>query len=352
MTHTFRSHRRLLALGGAALAGYSLFRLRRNPRFFAGKVAVITGGSRGLGLVLARQLCAAGCAVALLARDEAELARAARELSAVPGTGRGAVLAVPCDVTRPEQVRDAIAEVVQTFEGVDILINSVGMIRVGPLANLGLEDFSEAMELHFAGNLRMMWEVLPHLRRRGNGRIVNIASIGGRVPVPHLAPYTASKFALVGLSSAWGVELAREGIRVTTVCPGLMRTGSHLNATFKGRHAREFDWFATSNNLPGSSVSVESAARRILRACERGQAFLTFPITMRVAEMAQALAPNALAGILAFANRYVLPAPASDPAGNEVRTGWESRSMWVTPAWKTRFADAATRDNNEGDSRT
>ncbi len=343
-----RRLRPLLVLGGAAaLAGYTILRSQREARFFAGKVAVITGGSRGLGLVLARQLRAEGCTVALLARDAEELASASAELDAQAASGAPGLLTVPCDLTRPVQVRSAVAKVLQIFGHIDILINSAGIIRVSPLAHLGMKDFQEAMALHFEGNLRMIEEVLPHLRQRGGGSIVNIASIGGRLAVPHLAAYTASKFALVGLSSALQVELAREGIRVTTVCPGLMRTGSHLNATFKGQHAREFDWFATSNNLPGSSVSAENAARQILNACRRGRAFLTFPITMRAAEIAQAVCPNIVARVSALINRYVLPAPGKDLEADETRSGWDSRSREVTPEWKTSLADAATGHNNE-----
>ncbi len=127
--------------------------------------------------------------------------------------------------------------------------------------------------------------------------------------MPHLAPYSASKFALVGLSEALGVELAREGIRVTTVSPGLLRTGSHVNAKFKGQHAKEFDWFSTSDNFPLDSVGAESAARQIVEACRRGQRVLSFPLTTRAAEIGQAVFPNLTARVLELVNRWVLPAP-------------------------------------------
>src|SRR5947207_4943379 len=103
---------------------------------------------------------------------------------------------------------------------------------------------------------------IPHPRRVGEGRVVNIASIGGKVAIPHLAPYCASKFALVGLSDAIRAELARDNICVTTVCPGLMRTGSHLNASFKGDHRREFAWFSLGAALPIFSIDANRAARQ------------------------------------------------------------------------------------------
>src|SRR5436309_7591109 len=105
-----------------------------------------------------------------------------------------------------------------------------------------VEDFEETMRVHFWGPLYATLAALPHLRKQDTGRIVNISSIGGRIAVPHLAPYSASKFALAGLSDGLRTELAREGIYVTTVFPGLMRTGSHVNAQFKGKRRAEFTW--------------------------------------------------------------------------------------------------------------
>ncbi len=203
------------------------------------------------------------------------------------------------------------------------------------------------MNLHFWGNFHLMWESLPHLRRSQAARIVNVASIGGRVAVPHLAPYSASKFALVGLSEALGVELAREGIRVTTVSPGLLRTGSHVNAKFKGQHAKEFDWFSTSDNFPLDSTSAESAARQIVEACRRGQPVLSFPLTTRVAEIGHAVFPNLTARVLELVNRWVLPAPGTGPGADELRPGEESRSPNTTPGWKTGLVDKAAAENNE-----
>lgn len=99
------------------------------------------------------------------------------------------------------------------------------------------------------------------MRRQRGGRIVNVSSVGGKIGVPHLLPYTASKFALTGLSEGLRVELKRERILVTTVCPGLMRTGSPRNALFRGKHKREYAWFAIADSLPLLSISAESAAR-------------------------------------------------------------------------------------------
>src|SRR5207237_838032 len=111
-----------------------------------------------------------------------------------------------------------------------------------PFDNLTAEDFSRAMQTHFSGPLYTMLAVLPSMRLRRRGRIVNIGSIGGKIPVPHLVPYCASKFALVGLSESLRTELSQEGIYVTTVNPGLIRTGSPRNVDIKGQHEKEYAW--------------------------------------------------------------------------------------------------------------
>src|SRR5213593_430317 len=184
------------------------------------KVVVITGGSRGLGLVLARYVCARGGNVALIARDPEELARAKADL-APHGT---VVLTIECDLLDAEQIRSAVRRIIDRFGKIDILINNAGIIEIGPLEHLRPEDFDRAMRLHFWAPLELISQVVPEMRTWGCGRIVNISSIGGKVAVPHMASYSASKFALTGLSDALRAELARDNIYVTTVAPGLMRT--------------------------------------------------------------------------------------------------------------------------------
>ena len=341
----------LWTLAGVALAGYTLNRLRRDPRFFADKVVLITGGSRGLGLAIARRLRAEGASLALIARDPEELERARQDLLSVGapdgGNDPGEVLTVPCDLSCPGEIPGMVHQVVQHFGALDVVINDAGIIQAGPLQNMTVEDFERTMQLNFWAAFHVNRAARPHLHGERGARIVNVASIGGRIAVPHLAPYSASKFALVGYSSALATELARENIRVTTVSPGLLRTGSHARAEFKGRYAEEFDWFATSNNFPLDSTSAESAARQIVEACRSGQAVLTFPLSTRAAEIVQAVFPNTTARVLDLVNRYLLPAPAPGPAAQQTRTGAQSRSMEVTPGWKTTLADEATKRNNE-----
>src|SRR5204862_3041411 len=110
------------------------------------------------------------------------------------------------------------------------------------------------------------------MRQREKGRIVNIASIGGKIGIPHLVPYCVGKFALVGYSQGLRAELENNGVVVTTVCPGLMRTGSARKAFFKGQSEAEYAWFKISDSLPLLTISAEKAARDILHACQRGDA--------------------------------------------------------------------------------
>ncbi len=332
-------------LAGAALAGTTLAltrALRRRPPIqFRDRVAVITGGSRGLGLLMARELAAEGARIAILARDPAELDLARRELAAIGGLR---VLALPCDVGNEDEVRWAIDATAERFGRVDILINNAGIIQVGPLEHMTVEDFEEAMRVHFWGPLYATLAALPHLRKRETGRIVNISSIGGRIAVPHLVPYSASKFALVGLSDGLRTELAREGIYVTTVCPGLMRTGSHVNARFKGKRDEEFAWFAVSDSSPLTSMAGKRAARRILEACRYGEPTLTLTVQAKAAAIANSVAPNVVARLLELAVRF-LPGPAGED-GKEARPGWKSSSRWA-PSVLTRLSDEAAVENNE-----
>src|SRR5437016_396384 len=227
---------------------------------FRGKTVLITGGSRGLGLVLARQFVAEGAKVAICARDADELDRAFEDLA----RRGGRVVTVPCDLTVPEHVNEMVAVVERRLGPIDVLINNAGIIGIGPVDHMGLDDFHKAMAGNFYSALHSTLAVLPRMRGRKRGRIVNITSIGGKVSVPHLLPYSASKFALVGLSEGLRAELARAGIQVSTICPGLMRTGSPRHAFFKGRHRAEYAWFSISDSLPLTSISAESAAGEIL----------------------------------------------------------------------------------------
>src|SRR5438045_576436 len=334
--------RGLLRAGALLIGAWVTARAIRTARYtLRDKVAVITGGSRGLGLVLARHICAQGGKVAIIARDPEELGRAKVDL----GRRRVAPNAcgVQCDLLDASQIESAVQEIIDRFGKIDILINNAGIIEVGPLENMTREDFERAMRLHFWAAYELISRIIPEMRIWGGGRIVNISSIGGKVAVPHLAPYSASKFALTGLSDALRAELARDDIYVTTVAPGMMRTGSHVNAKFKGRHDDEFAWFAAAAGAPLLSMNADRAVRKILAACRRGQPSLTLTFAARLQVVANALFPNLTGYAMQLANRF-LP-ESSGAQGNRSRAGSEVRRL--IPDWVTRAADKAIARNNE-----
>src|SRR6266704_715023 len=324
-----------LGAGAVLLGGWITARVIRTVQYtLRDKVALISGGSRGLGLVLARRICDQGGNVALLARDPEELARAKADLTARGGK----VLTVECDLLDRDQIQAAVRKVIDHFDRVDILINNAGIIEVGPLDHMTREDYDRAMKLHFWAPYELISQIVPEMRMWGGGRIVNISSIGGKLAVPHLAPYSASKFALTGLSDALRAELARDNIHVITVAPGMMRTGSHVNARFKGKHDAEFAWFAASGGAPLISMSAERAARKILAACRRGQPSLTLTFAARTAILGNALFPNLTGYAMKIVN-YFLPA-AGGEEGNKSQAGFQLRRL--PPEWLTRRADRAT----------
>ena len=325
----------LIAAGMGAAMGFRA--LLREKVSFEGRTVLLTGGSRGLGLVMARQFLEEGARVILCAREEVELARARAELE---GAG-GEILALPCDVSDRVQVEALVAQVHERFGAVDVLVNNAGVIQVGPMESMTEEDYEEAMGVHFWGPLYTTMAVLPEMKRRGWGQIVNIASFAGKVSVPHLLPYSASKFALVGLSDGLRMELAQDGILVTTVCPGLMRTGSPPNAYFKGNHEAEYAWFILGDSLPGMSMNADRAARKVVEACRRGDADATLGLPTKVAVWARALAPNMTSAVLAYMNR-MLPQDAS----TDRHRGRDSETP-LTRSWVTNLTRKAAQKNNE-----
>lgn len=323
---------------GAALAARALRAARAMD--FRGKAVLITG-ARGLALQLARQLGEQGARVLLAARDRAELDRARDDLRQ-----RGIEASIfAADVMDRDRAAGLVDQIVDRYGAIDVLINNAGVIQVGPIDHMRRSDFEEAMAVHFWGPLHTMMAAIPYMRARGSGRIVNISSIGGKIGVPHLAPYCASKFALAGLSDSLRAELARDNIWVTTVCPGMMRTGSPFNAWFKGRHRDEFTWFVVSDSIPLMSIDAARAAAKIVDACRHGDAELVITLPAKLAVIANAVVPEAVALGMSLANR-LLPRPADGSSGDERHSGWQSQSRWA-PSTLTRLTNRAAAENNE-----
>jgi NAD(P)-dependent dehydrogenase (short-subunit alcohol dehydrogenase family) len=301
--------KRLAGAAVAALAARETWR-RLHAIDLAGRVAVVTGGSRGLGYALVQELLERGALVATCARGEEQLGRARRRLG-------GGLLAVPCDVADPEQVDAFVARVAAELGPIDVLVNNAGVISVGPLATQTKADFAEQLDIQFWGVVHCTLAVLPGMLERGEGRIANVTSVGGKISVPWLLPYASAKFAAVGFSEGLRADLAGTGVKVTTVVPGLMRTGSFLAAWFKGeRPELEYELFAPLSGTPATTVSAERAARRIVAAIRRGEPEVTLGLHAKLAARANGLAPGLTAEALSLVAR-ALP----DVQGTQRRRG-------------------------------
>lgn len=320
---------------GAALLARAAWKGFREISLRA-KVALVTGASRGLGLAIARELAREGVRLAICARHEDELRWAQEELQAMGAE----VLAVPCDVGDREQVHRLFEQIHARYGALHILINNAGQISVGPIHAQTVEDFEEAMRVMYWGHLYTTLAALPEMLGRKSGHIANIASIGGKVSIPHLLPYCAAKFAAVGLSEGLHAELAKDGIRVTTVVPGLMRTGSHVNAYFKGDHRQEFAWFSVSASNPLMAMSAHRAARQIVQAIKRGKSEVVLSPQAQVLATAHGVAPGAVSDLLGVVNRVM---PGSRSTSSARFTGKESGNA-ISDSVLTRMGRRAGED--------
>jgi len=332
---------RNLTIGAGIAAGIAATMLlgRRTPISFRGKTAFVTGGSRGLGLLIARELLARGTKVAISARHADELARAAQQLRA----GGSNVLTIEADMTLRDEAENAVKQIEQHFGPVDILVNNAGTISVGPVETMTIDDYRNSINTHFWGPYFTTMAVLPLMQRRQFGRIVNISSIGGKISVPHLIPYSVGKFALTGFSEGLRSELLKDKVYVTTVCPGLMRTGSPRNALFKGNNEAEYAWFSISDALPGLSMNANRAARQVVDACARGDSEIVLTVPAKVATLVHGVFPEVTVDVLGVVNRF-LPPPGG--IGTDVRTGNQSKSK-ASPSWLTALNERAAQENNQ-----
>ncbi len=289
-----------LALGASLLAG-------RNRRSMAGDVVLITGGSRGLGLQLAREFSGEGCRIAICARHENQLSAARDRIAA----GGAPVLACQCDVSDPNQVAQMVGAVKHHYGRIDTLVANAGLIRVAPFDNLTVSDFEDAMATMFWGVVHPTLAVLPGMLERGSGRIAVISSVGGKLSVPHLLPYCCAKHAAVAFGEGLRAEVASRGVKVTTIAPGLMRTGSYRKAEFKGQHSKEASWFSLGAALPLISMDAGRAARQIVAAVRDRKSEKILTAQASFAARVNGMFPGFVPDVLAWINR-ALPAATND----------------------------------------
>tara|TARA_R110002020_G_scaffold85914_1_gene211605 strand:- start:30097 stop:31119 length:1023 start_codon:yes stop_codon:yes gene_type:complete len=329
-------------LGGAVLGGLiTLGMLHKQQRYLElrGRVVLVTGGTRGLGLVMARQLAEAGARVAICGRDQSGLDEASRQLVELSSD----FLCIACDVTKKNEVQEMVYQIRQQWGEVEVLINNAGIIQVGPMENMQQEEYQKALDVFFWGAFNLVQEVLPGMKTARAGRIVNITSINAKVSFPHLLPYTVGKYALAGFSEGMTAELSRSGIRVTSVYPGLMRTGSPRNIDVKAQYEKEYAWFKISDSLPGLSMSAEKAATKIIEAMQYGSKTLALGLPTKIAMAIEGIAPGLNISLFELANR-LLPNPVS--SGSNVRKGYESESD-ITNSVLTKKTEEAEEKNNQ-----
>ena len=313
-------------------------------------VALVAGASRGLGLLIARELLDRGHTVVICARDEAELGEAGRLLD--PRGGR--VFTHACDVADKDAVATMVRWTEQEVGPVEVAIHVAGIIQVLPLENTRVEHFEEALGIMTMGPVHLALAVLPGMRERGRGRIGTVASIGGAVSVPHLLPYSTAKFGAVGFARGLSAELAGTGVTSTAILPGLMRTGSHLNAEFGGDTAAEYAWFAPGAALPLVSINAERAAKRIVKGVLAGRNQVVFTPLAHIGMRVAGAAPSLTTGLMKVMAR-LLPDSAHDSGalvdGHTARERLDSDAVETL----TTLGTTAAHDLNQldgGENRT
>jgi NAD(P)-dependent dehydrogenase (short-subunit alcohol dehydrogenase family) len=333
--------KRILITAAGACLGLAVTAWSRRPGCLdlRGKTVLITGGSRGLGLLLAKEFAARGAQIAISARQKDELDRAKNQLL---GTTKD-VLTIEGDITMRAEAENTVSTVEQHFGPLDILVNNAGTITVGPVESMTIDDFRDSLDTHFWGPYFTTMAALSSMRKWRSGSIINISSIGGKLSVPHLLPYSVGKFALTGFSEGLRSELLKDNVYVTTVCPGLMRTGSPRNALFKGQNEAEYAWFSVSDALPIVSISATRAARQIVDACVRRQSELVLSLPAKLGVLLHGLAPGMTVDVLGLINK-LLPAPGGIGPGK--KTGKQSSSK-VSPSWLTTLNEQAAEQNNQ-----
>jgi short-subunit dehydrogenase len=337
-----RSEDKLKLIAGAAFAGSALLYLtllKRSQKYtYQDKVVLITGGSRGLGLEMARLLAARGAKLALAARDHEVLEKAKSELAE---KWNAEVYTYALDLRDTRRIPEMVAAVQDRYGKIDVLINSIGMIQIGPENCMTAEDYDEALKTNFWAPFHTVQAVLPGMKARKTGRIVNISSIGGKISLPHLLPYSVSKFAFTGFSEGLHAELKKDNILVTTVSPGLLRTGSYRNAFVKGNHKDEFAIYSILSNAPFSSTCSRTAAKKIINGVSKGRPEIIISFSAKLATMLQALCPQRAAFWFSLANELL---PASED--KNIARGYESESR-LSSSCLTLLGKKAARRNNE-----
>ncbi|GAA4878041.1 SDR family oxidoreductase [Actinomycetospora straminea] len=271
-------------------------------------VALVLGASRGLGFLIAQELGRRGHDLAVVARSADGLEAARGDLEATGAT----VLTLPADLASRPSAEPVVETAVTQLGRLDVVVANAGIIQVAPVRALTAQDVADAHDAIFWSAVYPVMAAVDVMRRRGGGRVIVISSIGGKIPTPRLLPYTAAKFATVGFAESLRTEAGRDGISVTTVVPGLMRTGSTRNALVGGDRERELRWFTTLASLPLLSMDAGAAARRIVAGGLAGRPEVVLTPAAKVGLRVHGIAPGLTKRALALVDR-LLPAPGDEP---------------------------------------
>lgn len=312
------ARRMLGALGLAVGAGLALSAVARRARRvdLRGRVVMITGGAHGLGFAIANEFLGRGCKLAIFGRGAELVERAVADLRS-----KGAdVFGAACDASDPEQVRGFVARVLEHFGSIDVLVNNAGQCFAGPAAQLEAETVEQALRGIFLLQFHPTMAVLPHMRARRFGRIVNITSIAGKLPVAHQAAYAAGKYAATGWSGTLAIELARDGVYVSTLTPPPLRNGAPLSVHFNGRAEEEFLWFTRVLTSRLATITAGRTARAVVDAAEHGDPERSISLPCWLATRASGLAPNLAIRVLRILERYQ-PDPGAPGETSRMRSG-------------------------------
>lgn len=240
-----------------------------------GRVALVTGASAGIGKETARTLARAGAAVAVTARREDRLGALVEEIEA----GGGRAIALAADVVALEQVRSVVDSTIERLGAIDILINNAGIMRVAPITENRVEDWTRMVDVNVKGVLHFLSATLPHMLERGSGHLVTVGSLAGRRPFPGGAVYSATKFATRSLS--WGLHLElgnAHGIRVTDIQPGFVstelldydpETASEWGEAWKGRRTLQAEDVARAIEFVVTSPDHVSVSELLVRPTDQ-----------------------------------------------------------------------------------
>jgi short-subunit dehydrogenase len=260
---------------------------------YRGRTAVVTGASSGIGAQLARDLAARGMRTALLARRADRLETLAGEIAAAGGEA----MSVACDVSEQASVDRAVGAVLERWKSCDVLVNSAGYGRHVLFKDHDVADIERMMRTNYFGTVYTIKAVLPAMRRQGRGWIVNVSSVAGRLGQPDEAAYSASKFAVSGLSEALAIEFAPLGVHVMAVHPALVRTEMFTPEIM----AR------MPSNAMTSFLEPPAFTAAVLRALERGAYEVTVPRYVGVGYVVRALLPGFFRRTTARLRLPVLP---------------------------------------------